>query len=341
MKLILEHWRKFLAEEDTRYDKDGNVLPPLPPEHATAIEEAGVVLKRFLGEGKMGKVYEVENPKTGQRMAAKVVSKWTPQYYSESKNYNWILKNRDGLPDDVKEYVVDVYKLFESSNNKYLVILMELLKPAPKSVVNQIFGSTEYSPEKEERLLKDTTAVYEIILSILQKSSMLNAANQYMGVSQSDRKDAAKRILRAYLLDKEIPKPKTKNVDSFLELYELSGPQWQKLYDAIVIEMESLLGDVDRSVVWSAASDVEKDLHYYIKKQVIPMTYGAGRGHPLSGAGPGVSQAFPEIQGILNAMKKLSRAGFNPRDMHTENIMMRPDTNQLVITDVGLFQVTR
>jgi serine/threonine protein kinase len=341
MKLILEHWRNFLSEEDTRYDEDGNVLPPLPPEHAVAIKEAGMVLNKFLGEGKMGKVYEVEDPKTGQRMAAKVVSKHTPQYYNESKNYNWILKNRDSLPDDVKEYVVDVYKLFEDSSNKYLVILMELLKPAPKNVVNQIFGSLEYSPEKEERLLKDPTAVYEIVFDVLQKNNMLNSANQYRGVSQGDRKKAAKTILRTYLLDKEIPKPKTKNVDSFLELYQLSGAQWQRLYDAIVIEIESLLGDVDRSVVWAAAEAVEKDLHYYINKQVIPMTYGTGRGHPLSGAGPGVSEVFPETQGFVNAMKQLSRKGFNPRDMHTDNVMMRPDTNQLVMTDVGLFLVTR
>ena len=196
MKLILEHWRNFLSEEATRYDEDGNVLPPLPPEHAVAIKEAGMVLNKFLGEGKMGKVYEVEDPKTGQRMAAKVVSKHTPQNYNESKNYNWILKNRDSLPDDVKEYVVDVYKLFEDSSNKYLVILMELLKPAPKNVVNQIFGSLEYSPEKEERLLKDPTAVYEIVFDVLQKNNMLNSANQYRGVSQGDRKKAAKTILR-------------------------------------------------------------------------------------------------------------------------------------------------
>jgi len=40
-------------------------------------------------------------------------------------------------------------------------------------------------------------------------------------------------------------------------------------------------------------------------------------------------------------MKHLTQMGFNPRDMHTENIMMRADTNQLVMTDVGLFLVTK
>jgi hypothetical protein len=83
-------------------------------------------------------------------------------------------------------------------------------------------------------------------------------------------------------------------------------------------------------------------LTYYVnKKQVIPLTYGMSKDRPLGGAGPGVQGAFPEIEGILKAMKYLSRMGFNPRDMHTENIMMRADTNQLVMTDVGLFLVTK
>ena len=85
-----------------------------------------------------------------------------------------------------------------------------------------------------------------------------------------------------------------------------------------------------------------RDLTYYVnKKQVIPMTYGMPKDRPLGGSGPGVQGAFPEIEEILNAMKHLTQMGFNPRDMHTENIMMRADTNQLVMTDVGLFLVTK
>ena len=95
-------------------------------------------------------------------------------------------------------------------------------------------------------------------------------------------------------------------------------------------------------VFWSAAGALEDDLTYYVnKKQVIPMTYGMPKDRPLGGSGPGVQGAFPEIEGILNAMKHLTQMGFNPRDMHTENIMMRADSNQLVMTDVGLFLVTK
>jgi hypothetical protein len=96
------------------------------------------------------------------------------------------------------------------------------------------------------------------------------------------------------------------------------------------------------SVFWAAAAGLEEDLTYYVnKKQVIPLTYGMSKDRPLGGSGPGVQGAFPEIKGILNAMKHLQQMGFSPRDMHTENIMMRADSNQLVMTDVGLFLVTK
>ena len=388
MKLLFEHWRKFVNEEDTRYDEDGNVLPDLPDRHTTAIEEAGYTLIKHLGEGRMGVVYEVEDKETRQRLAAKIVGRHMPQYYSEHKNYNWIIKTRDKLPDDVKEYVVDVYNLFEDSSGKHLIIFMELLKPAPENVVNQIFSSTaalkgEYSPEKEERLLKDENAVYEVILDVLKKSSTLQAERKYMGIREESMVEAAKRALRTYLVNQTVPKSTVPQVYTMVNIYDddpgkpsfLTGklkktprsPQWRNLFNAILNEMEELIvqtrvqeaedatEDAIRThlhtmgnkgggiaVFWAAAGALEDDLTYYVnKKQVIPLTYGMSKDRPLGGAGPGVQGAFPEIEGILNAMKYLSRMGFNPRDMHTENVMMRPDNNQLVMTDVGLFLVTK
>ena len=337
----------------------------------------------------MGVVYEVEDKETRQRLAAKIVGRHLPQYYSERKNYNWIIDNRDKLPDDVKEYVVDVYNLFEDSSGKHLVIFMELLKPAPENVVNQIFSSAaaikgEYSPEKEERILKDENAVYEIILDVLKKNSILRAERKYMGIKKEAMEAAAKRALRTYLVNKTVPKNTVPNVYAMVDVYDdspgkqsfLTGeplpktprsPQWRNLFNAILNEMEDLIvqtrvqeaGNADADAIrthlrtpaskggglpvfWSAASALEDDLTYYVnKKQVIPMTYGMPKDRPLGGSGPGVQGAFPEIEGILDAMKHLTQMGFNPRDMHTENIMMRADTNQLVMTDVGLFLVTK
>jgi len=337
MKLLFENWRQFLTEEDASTD----------PEHAAAIKEAGLVLNRFLGKGKMGVVYEVEDKETGQRLAAKVINKWTGASHDERKNYNWIINNRDNLPNDIKPYVVDVYKLFEDSSNKYLIILMELLVPAPKNVVNQIFAGTEYSMDKEVRILKDEGAVYEIILNVLRANNMIRAPIKVnrKSVSQTEIKETAKKILRNYLVNKKVPESLIRQVYEEPLVYNFSSPQWQNLFNAILNGVEELLnktyGEIVESIILHAATDIDQHLNHYIKKQVVPMTYGTPQDRPLGGAGPGVTKAFPEVEGILNAMKYLTLQGFNPRDMHTENVMMRPDNNQLVMTDVGLFLVTK
>ena len=154
MKLLLENWRKFLREgpEDTAMRLGIDIS------YVKAIEETGLILNRYLGEGSYGKVYEVENKKTGQRMAAKVVPTTSTGFASETQNYNWIIKNRDKLPNDVKQHLVEVYELIETPDRQYLIILMEQLTPAPRNVIDQIFAhdtKSKYSEEKEERILQD------------------------------------------------------------------------------------------------------------------------------------------------------------------------------------------
>ena len=131
MNLLFENWRKFLKEGAvaTAIDLGIDIA------HVKAIEETGLILNRYLGEGSYGKVYEVEDKKTGQRMAAKVVPTTSTGFASETQNYNWIIKNRDKLPNDVKQHLVDVYELIETPDRQYLIILMEQLTPHPEPLL--------------------------------------------------------------------------------------------------------------------------------------------------------------------------------------------------------------
>ena len=132
MKLLLENWREFLKEGPAATA----MRLGIDIAHVKAIEETGLILNRYLGEGSYGKVYEVEDKETGQRMAAKVVPTTSTGFASETKNYNWIVKNRDKLPNDVKQHLVEVYELIETSDRKYLLIVMEQLEPARRDVID-------------------------------------------------------------------------------------------------------------------------------------------------------------------------------------------------------------
>ena len=341
MKLLLENWREYLKLESFEGGID--------PDQAKAIEETGLILNRYLGEGKHGKVYEVENKKTGQRMAAKVISTLNSQIYSETKNYNWIIKNRDKLPDDVKEHLVEVYELIETPDRQYLIILMEQLSPARRDVIDQIFAhdtESKYSEEKEDRIFRDSEATYEIVKEVLKSNHMLKNMRNYRGLSNSDRTKAANNILGVFLSEQEVPESSIKNVYDMLETYEISSPQWQRLFNITLKEVEKLLQSekgepAADAILWAAATSIDDALHYNIKKQIIPVKYGAGYIDPQRGAPPEIAAVFPEIEGILKTIKYFAEHGWRARDLHAGNVMTRSDTNQLVIVDVGLFVVER
>jgi hypothetical protein len=51
--------------------------------------------------------------------------------------------------------------------------------------------------------------------------------------------------------------------------------------------------------------------------------------------------AFREAESLFNAMEKSHEAQFEPADVHGRNVMVRPGTNELVIVDLGLFDLMR
>ena len=64
---------------------------------------------------------------------------------------------------------------------------------------------------------------------------------------------------------------------------------------------------------------------------------GEGEGEKMSDE---AAKLFPEAESMLNAIRVLSKEhGFSARDVHSRNVMMRPDSNELVIVDLGLFQI--
>ena len=52
-----------------------------------------------------------------------------------------------------------------------------------------------------------------------------------------------------------------------------------------------------------------------------------------------VEEEFPEIVGIRTAMKKFAGRDFKPFDVHSDNVMMRPGSNDIVIVDLGRFNL--
>jgi hypothetical protein len=116
----------------------------------------------------------------------------------------------------------------------------------------------------------------------------------------------------------------------YVKQYELNKDQDPELKDYYANRRQHILESV--------SYDLDQALYYYMKKQVVPMSYGAPTPAYTGGAGEQTQGAFPEAAGLLDAMKYLDIENYTPKDMHSKNIMMRPDSGQLVMVDVGLFR---
>jgi predicted unusual protein kinase regulating ubiquinone biosynthesis (AarF/ABC1/UbiB family) len=49
----------------------------------------------------------------------------------------------------------------------------------------------------------------------------------------------------------------------------------------------------------------------------------------------------PEYYNFMKAVEAFKKAGLSVRDMHTGNVMVRPRTGDIVIVDLGLFEIDR
>ena len=370
MKLLFENWRKLREEEDTAaYTPTVSDGPRIAPKLEEIMEERGFYINRFIDEGKYGKIWELEGSNTGHRTAMKVVSALLAgqQIDREESNYRWILENRPSLPRNVKDHLVDVYSvdrivgedLVDRNSQPYqmaegaLIIVMELLAPAPEDVVDQILGqSGEYIlPDKEARILKDEGAVYELIQNLVMRIDGYMAA-AVDGYSPQDAQTLIKKAHRAFLARDTLLSRKNTYVDySELDYIGYTNPATGEHYPPVSDERKRLLNIlfnlVDRaipeseyreSIIRSAVKELDNKAHYYLMKQVVPLHQGEPSWSEYGGADKYTQQAFPEAAPLMKAMEHLFGERWQPKDIHHKNVMLRPSTNQLVIVDVGLFK---
>jgi len=342
------------------------------------LEDRGFYINRFLDEGKYGKVWEIEGSNSGRRLAVKVVSVLLggQQVDTEEKNYRWILENRASLPDEVKQHLVNVYSVdripgedivdpkrgqpYQMSEGA-LVIIMELLAPAPKEVLGTLLlddPDEEIPTNKIKRTFASEGAVTELVTSMAKSiSPHMTAAvdrwskwhldtlikqvtsaflsgenpreNMYVDYGRLSRyhapsfKPHGPRLLNIFFdkVDKMLP--------DFVKQYELDKQKDPRMKEYFATRRQAVMD--------TTSKELDYRLFYGLRKQVVPMTYRYGPEAQLGGADKYTQETFSESEGLLNAMEYLHGKNFSPRDMHTGNVMMRPDSGQLVMVDVGLF----
>ena len=338
MKLLLENWRRFINEDqDATMDMGGKSWKEMEGEAKKraqqGAEKAGFYFDRKLGKGQMGEVYLVENKKTGERNAMKHVIKTVyggPKTAErEAQNYRFAMDNKKSMNQKFAKYLPDVYNVIETTKDYF--IFMELLENIPDRVKADILRLNDEDSdisrhEKYTRLFKDPEAIYEIIVMALQGNLMLMQGNRetYQDIIQNVPNAVIKKVI-------EMPG------------HNWEGGAWTTLANLIVGESIKYLkqdSSYYESLPQALHDNLEDVLQDILEKQIVPIHGGHGRASVAGKHGEKVERNFPEAQGLIRAMKYfLETEKWQPKDVHSGNVMVRPGTKNFVITDLGLFDL--
>jgi len=319
MKLLLENWRKYIAEET---DATGAIPSHLlkkqnrQKDAQALLKSMGFSVRRELGRGAFGVVYEVENSRTGERLAAKVVPDDNAR---EIENYTFAMEEKAFMPEKYAKYLPDVKQFITGGGST--IILMELLEPLDPQTAQELFAAQDAptASKKPEKILKDPEAVAEIVEKAIEHNRILDqmrlTPEQYSEIT-SVAVNAATQSPHS-------------DVDELISTLSVAvGEELTFQSPAISRAFEKALKDT---------------ILYYFDKQIIPVHQPEEDEEQYdtwtSGGLPKTSALFPEAEGLMDAMKYFMQdKQWKPKDVHIKNVMRRPKTKDFVIVDLGLFR---
>jgi hypothetical protein len=370
---IAENWRNFLAEEE----KERKMITPrtaarqrvnlvdFDPEYSREIAQMlaaklGAELGEELGRGAMGIVYAI---RTQQGQGRDMILKVT-QFPHEKKGYTlarWKKRSLEhknpelaSILPDVGHIVDDIYDFKEGYHSGYSIkvygIPVEHLVPLPPRVKEQLFGhgggfkSKEAEKEWLTAISDPKTLIPVLRANFSAKNESDGDAEQYYtyfadSPSSEGENGAGRSKIQAgeefeqMVLDLEPPRT--------FEDYLLRWiPQIKRRALHFADNTPSSSG-IYRSLKQRLADQANK-LPQHLEAMVKVPQYppDALRYFGIEGAHP-TGDSTSMVDQFFNKLQALGPEGVKFWDTHRDNVMMRPETNEIVVSDVGLFQTPK
>ncbi len=322
MKLLMENWRKHLNEEtDATGAMPSHLLRQQNRQRdaQALLKSMGFSVRGELGRGVFGVVYEIENSRTGERLAAKVVPADNAR---EIENYKFAMEEKAFMPEKYAKYLPDVKQLITGGDS--VIILMELLEPLDPQTAQDLFAAQDapVASIKKDKILKNPEAVAEIAKHALKNNRILDQMREFL----VNRDQIIGSVINA--------------------VTKIShGGDVQSVIYTLASETAEQINFQSPAIKSSFEDALADTVLYYFDKQVVPVHQpepGDEETDRDLWAGPtfkAVEDLFPEAEGLMAAMKYFMQdKGWRPKDVHIKNVMRRPDTKDFVIVDLGLFK---
>jgi serine/threonine protein kinase len=300
---------KKRAEKSNLYDDEKlllkhNIIPVVRGEHS------------FLGAGQYSRVYEVVYK--GKHAVAKITEHW-----NDVRTIKALSDMRGKFEQRLSRHLPVVYTTIEDKyeNGKIIyIVVVERLEPLEPHIKSLLFAPDEFG-YKDERMmsqiipvLKDRSYVRHMIKSSLKN---LSRTRIYPDVIRKIVEYITEQIVSAKFSVERLDK-----------------------------EMVNLLADIRKPITKIIHKDIPNISDNYIQVAIIDnivsmiQTFIKGTIFPLGTEYEEqieLSRKFPGAESLIELLDKLKEMGINWFDLHNENIMQRPGTRDIVISDPGLF----
>jgi hypothetical protein len=342
------------------------------------LKEKGYYLDKVLGSGADGIVYQATNVKTGQKVAVKTIAIDQGEGADaerEVKNYKFVKDNYDSLGEN-KKYLPVVYEAsmedipvqgegMDGITMRKGFIIMEQLEPLPSEVARAMFvigGGSKTNKEarikRDRRLLKNPA----LVTSMLGMAwGLINPKTTEKLLTFEAVEAAEPKILELFFTTNTEPMN-----NSYIRKMAMSdkGKELMTLYVNITYQEmlnhlppEEKKGKIEdyetkiKQLIEDSEKTIKEDLiESFYQAYARPLVTGAAgitpppksglRGFDFTWFGEEEAEEdFPEIIGVRAAMKEFAGRDFKPYDVHAGNVMMRPGTNDIVIVDLGRFNI--
>ena len=379
MKGHFEGWRRYLHEADTTQKSTRGVLDKaseknmisgrdaqqsgvniidFDPQPAREIAQAladklDAQLGEELGRGAMGIVYEI---RSGGGEGADMILKVT-QFPHEKRGYTltrWKRRELARLPElasvlpEVGKIVDIIYDFkegwFRGRSMRIYGIPVERLEPLPPRIKESLFGhgGRFKNPEAEKdwiRAITDPKLLIPVLRETFSDDHTIDADNQMHSTAGEreyayfeGRMDSGIEFEKE-VLDLEPPRGFQDYLTRWLP--QISRRAVRRAQP--VTRYSSMNQPPDRLIQRQSVS-LAKRLEDRIKIPQYPPEvlkyFGTEGAYPKEGA-PG------PVADFFNKLMKLKDHGVDFWDTHSDNVMMRPLTNEIVVSDVGLFKQSK